>query len=45
MTHAMGGVTQTLPLDAMPPPREQPSNANDVPTEQPRQQQQTSASR
>jgi transglutaminase-like putative cysteine protease len=41
MTQAMGGVTQTLPLDAMPPPREQPSNVSDVPTEQPRQQQQT----
>ena len=24
MTQAMGGLTQTLPLDAMPPPREQP---------------------
>ena len=40
MTQAMGGLTQTLPLDAMPPPREQRSNGNDVPTEQPRQQQQ-----
>jgi transglutaminase-like putative cysteine protease len=40
MTQAMGGLTQTLPLDTMPPPREQPSNVSDVPTEQPRQQQQ-----
>jgi transglutaminase-like putative cysteine protease len=45
MTQAMGGVTQTLPLDSMPPPREQRSSANDIPTEQPRQQQQASASR
>ena len=41
MTQAMGGLTQTLPLDSMPPPREQRSDVNDVPTEQPRQQQQT----
>jgi transglutaminase-like putative cysteine protease len=40
MTQAMGGMTQTLPLDAMPPPREQRSNDDGVPTEQPRQQQQ-----
>jgi transglutaminase-like putative cysteine protease len=40
MTQAMGGLTQTLPLDSMPPPREQPSAVGDVPTEQPRQQQQ-----
>ena len=41
MTQAMGGVTQTLPLDAMPPPRAQRSAGDGVPTEQPRQQQQT----
>jgi transglutaminase-like putative cysteine protease len=40
MTQAMGGMTQTLPLDSMPPPREQRSNDDGVPTEQPRQQQQ-----
>jgi transglutaminase-like putative cysteine protease len=45
MTQAMGGLTQTLPLDAMPPPREQPTTANDIPSEQPRQQQQAGASR
>jgi transglutaminase-like putative cysteine protease len=44
MTQAMGGLTQTLPLDSMPPPREQRSAVNDVPTEQPRQQQQTDVS-
>jgi transglutaminase-like putative cysteine protease len=44
MTQAMGGLTQTLPLDSMPPPREQRSTANDIPTEQPRQQQQPRAS-
>jgi transglutaminase-like putative cysteine protease len=40
MTQAMGGLTQTLPLDSMPPPRAQRSNDDGVPTEQPRQQQQ-----
>jgi transglutaminase-like putative cysteine protease len=40
MTQAMGGLTQTLPLDAMPPPRAQRSNDDSIPTEQPRQQQQ-----
>ena len=44
MTQAMGGLAQTLPLDSMTPPREQRSTANDVPTEQPRQQQQPEAS-
>jgi transglutaminase-like putative cysteine protease len=41
MTHAMGGLVQTLPLDVMPPPRTQRSGGDTVPTEQPRQQQQT----
>jgi transglutaminase-like putative cysteine protease len=40
MTQAMGGLTQTLPLDAMPPPRAQRTNDDAIPTEQPRQQQQ-----
>jgi hypothetical protein len=41
MTQAMGGLTQTLPLDVMPPPRAQPTGGDSVPTEQPRQQQQS----
>ena len=45
MTQAMGGVTQTLPLDAMPPPRDQRSAGDGVATEQPRQQQQTAIDR
>jgi transglutaminase-like putative cysteine protease len=40
MTQAMGGLTQTLPLDVMPPPREQRSAGDAPPSSQPRQQQQ-----
>jgi transglutaminase-like putative cysteine protease len=40
MTQAMGGMTQTLGADELPPPRAQPRLGDGVPTQQPRQQQQ-----
>ena len=40
MTQAMGGMTETLAVDELPPPRVQPRLEDGPPSQQPQQQQQ-----